>query len=204
MMAFGCSIMAGEEIENLPQIPKLLAKHFDEELINYAKVGSSNDEIIHTAFENITPGQTIIVGITDVARVYWPHHKADQVQSFSISNFKGKLTGLKNTLDSWYKFCYNEEVLEQYYYSKYKHLERYCHNMGNNIYFMNFCAGDRGVIANAKEGNWCTSVPSLIKFTDSSPRYGREPKGHPNSQAHIQYTRYLLETFPTLKEKRRK
>ena len=34
MMAFGCSIMAGEEIENYRKY-----KHFDEELINYAKVG---------------------------------------------------------------------------------------------------------------------------------------------------------------------
>ena len=76
--------------------------------------------------------------------------------------------------------------------------------MGNNIYFMNFCAGYKGAFYNAEGGNWCTSVPSLIRFTDSSPRYGREPKGHPNSQAHIHYTRHLLETFPALKEKRRK
>jgi len=204
MMAFGCSIMAGEEIENQPQIPKLLAEHFGEELINHAKVGSSNDEIIHTAFEKITPSQTVIIGITDVARVYWPHHKTSNVQSFSVSNFKGKLTGLKETLDSWYKFCYNEEVLEQYYYSKYKHLERYCHMMGNNIYFMNFCAGSDAGFSEAQGDNWCTSGPSLVKFTDSSPRYGRQPKGHPNSQAHVQYTRYLLETFPALREKRRK
>ena len=95
MMAFGCSVMYGEEIETQQTIPKLLAKHFDEELINYAKVGSSNDEIIHTAFTEIKPKQTVIIGITDVARVYWPHSMTDNIQSYSISNFRGKLVGLK-------------------------------------------------------------------------------------------------------------
>ena len=202
MMAFGCSVMAGEEIEGNPQIPKILAKYFDEELHNFAEVGSSNDEIIHTAFENVQPGHTIIVGITDVGRVFWPHHQADQVQSFSLSNFKGRLMGMKNTLDTWFKFCYNEEVLEKHYYRKYKHLEKYCHMMGNKIYFMNFCCGWKGAIANAEGGNWLTTKESLLSFTDER-KLGRMPKGHPTSRAHIKYTNYLIENYPVLRDRKR-
>ena len=160
-MAFGCSVMYGEEIETQQTIPKLLAEHFGEELINHAKVGSSNDEIIHTAFTEITPKQTVIIGITDVARVYWPHSMTDNIQSYSVSNFRGKLIGLKNTLDSWYKFCYNEEVLYKYTYQKLKHLEKYCHNMGNNIYFLNFCSHRKG-FTEAEGRNWCTKDTSLV------------------------------------------
>ena len=70
---------------------------------------------------------------------------------------------------------------------------------------MNFCAGWKDAFSNAEGANWCTtSVPSLLNYTDESPRCGRAPNGHPNSQAHIQYTRYLLETFPALREKKRK
>lgn len=201
MMAFGCSIMYGEEIETQLTIPKLLAKHFDEELINYAKVGSSNDEIIHTAFTEIKPKQTIIIGITDVARVYWPHSMTDNIQSYSISNFRGKLVGLKNTLDSWYKFCYNEDVLYKYTYQKLKHLEKYCHNMGNNIYFFNFCSGRHG-FSQAEGRNWCTIDTSLVSYTDQF-ELGRMPKGHPTSRAHLKYTRYLLDNYKALKEKTR-
>ena len=202
MMAFGCSIMAGEEIEANPQIPKILAEYFNEELHNFAQVGASNDEIIHTAFENVQPGHTVIVGITDVGRVFWPHHKADQVQSFSLSNFKGRLPGMKNTLDTWFKFCYNETVLEKHYYKKYKHLEKYCHMMGNKIYFMNFCAGADGAFADAVGGNWLTKGDSLVRFTDER-KLGREVKGHPSSRSHIKYTRYLLENYPVLRDRKR-
>ena len=125
----------------------------------------------------------------------------DNIQSYSISNFRGKLVGLKNTLDSWYKFCYNEDVLYKYTYQKLKHLEKYCHNMGNNIYFFNFCSGRHG-FSQAEGRNWCTIDTSLVSYTDQF-ELGRMPKGHPTSRAHLKYTRYLLDNYKALKEKTR-
>ena len=52
MLAFGCSIVAGEEIETEPTIPKLFAEHINEPLENYSKAGLSNEEILFTAYES--------------------------------------------------------------------------------------------------------------------------------------------------------
>ena len=52
-MAFGCSVVQGEELKFKPTVAKLFAEYIDEPLLNYAKPGASNDQILFTAGEHI-------------------------------------------------------------------------------------------------------------------------------------------------------
>ena len=62
MLAFGCSIVAGEELEGKQIIPKLFAEHIGEPLINHGLIGAGNDEILLEAFDKVEPGHTVLVG----------------------------------------------------------------------------------------------------------------------------------------------
>lgn len=196
MLAFGCSIVAGEEIETEPTIPKLFAEHINEPLENYSKAGLSNEEILFTAYENIKLGHTILVGITDISRVYWPHADTNNMQSQSINNQrepKFPLQGLKKTLDHYVKFCYNEHTLEHYYYKRFKHLEQYCQQLGNKIYFFTSIASTDSQLTQFHGNNWYTKT-SLINFCDDN-NLGRMPKDHPTSKAHQGYFNEMVKEY---------
>jgi hypothetical protein len=189
MLAFGCSIVAGEELEGKQTIPKLFAEHIGEPLINHGLIGAGNDEILLEAFEKIEPGHTILVGITDVARVFWPHIAVtDGLQTYSV-NEKSELNRLKETLDLWFKWCYNELTLEQYYIKRFKHLEKYCEMLGNKIYFFSGITPPTSQFQELHGANWHTSS-ALIDYAD---QYGRELKGHPNEICHIKYFESMKE-----------
>ena len=59
MLAFGCSIVAGEELEGKQTIPKLFAEHIGEPLHNHGLIGAGNDEILLEAFDKVEPGHTL-------------------------------------------------------------------------------------------------------------------------------------------------
>ena len=188
-MAFGCSITAGEELKFKPTIPKLFAEYIDEPLLNYAKPGASNDQILFTAGEHIEPGHTILVGITSTGRIYWPHPDEFDMKSYHIDNYNNR-KGMKETLETWYKYCYNHNVIEQYYLKRYQHLEKYCKLLGNKVYFFTGAASTPSLFETVHGDNWFTKI-SLDVFCDSRD-LGRQPKGHPSSRAHKQYFEEMI------------
>jgi len=191
MLAFGCSIVAGEELEGKQIIPKLFAEHIGEPLFNFGRIGAGNDEILLEAFEQVKPGHTVLVGITDISRIFWPHVSvADEMQTYSI-NEKSKLPGLKESLDLYFKWCYNEDTLEQYYIKRFKQFEKYCQVLGNKIYFFSGISRSTSRFKTLHGTNWHTSS-TLMDYAD---QYGIEPKGHPNEMCHIKYFESMKEEF---------
>jgi len=193
MLAFGCSIVQGEELETELTVPKLFAKYLNEPLENFSNRGASNEEILFTAFENMKPGHTILVGLTDISRVYWPHTDTDCMQSQQVDSgekIKEPLKGLANTLDLWVKFCYNEYTLEHYYYKRFKHLEQYCQQLGNKIYFFSSISPPDSQLKQFHGNNWFTKI-SLVNYCDDN-NLGRMPKGHPTSKAHQEYFKEMI------------
>lgn len=196
MLAFGCSIVQGEELETELTVPKLFAKYLNESLENFSKSGASNEEILFTAYENIKPGHTILIGLTDISRVYWSHTNTDCMESWSVDvarQPKNPLAGMKNSLDTWLKFCYNEYTLEQYYYKRFKHLEEYCKVLGNNIYFFSSISPPDSSLIQHHGKNWYTKT-SLVNYCDNN-QLGRMPKGHPTSLAHQEYFKEMLKEY---------
>lgn len=195
MLAFGCSIVEGEELEGQRTIASDFAHHINEPLKNFGKAGSSNEEILFTAYENIKPGHTILVGLTDISRVYWSHKDTDKMQSQQIKSggIKFPLQGLEKTLDEWVKFCYNEYTLEHYYYKRFKHLEQYCQQLGNKIYFFSSISPPDSQLKQFHGNNWFTKI-SLVNYCDEHS-FGRMPKGHPTSKAHQEYFNEMKKEF---------
>ena len=196
MLAFGCSMVQGEELEGQRTIASEFANHINEPLINFANAGMSNEEILFTAYENIKPGHTVLVGLTDISRVYWPHANTDSMQSQSVSNRrepKNPLAGLKNSIDSWFKFCYNEYTLEQYYYKRFKHLEEYCKVLGINIYFFSSIGPTDSSLIQHHGNNWYTKT-SLVNYCNDN-NLGIMPRGHPSSRAHQEYFTEMIKEY---------
>jgi len=194
MLAFGCSITAGEELEGQPTVASLFADYINEPLTNFASGGASNEEILFTAHEKITAGQTVLVGISDISRVYWPHSKTIEMSSQQMDKEpKNPLPGMKNSLDTWLKFCYNEYTLEQYYIKRFKHLEKYVQTLGNKIYFFSGISPPDSLFKKQHGNNWFTKI-SLVNFCDEHS-LGRMPKGHPTSEAHKQYFEEMIKEF---------
>ena len=192
MMAFGCSIVQGEELKFKPTVAKLFAEYIDEPLLNYAKPGASNDQILLTAGEHIEAGHTILVGITEVSRVFWPHPEDERVKSFHLDNYNNR-KGMKETYESWLKYCYKHETVEQYYLKRYQHLEKYCRELGTKVYFFTSIASEPSLFEKQHGGNWFTKI-SLDNFC-ASRKLGREPKGHPSSEAHKQYFEEMIKEY---------
>ncbi len=69
MLAFGCSIVAGEEIEKKPTLTKLFAEHINEPLENSIKACKSKEEILFTEYKNIKLGHSILIGISKISRL---------------------------------------------------------------------------------------------------------------------------------------
>lgn len=195
MLAFGCSIVQGEELEGQRTIASDFAHHVNEPLENFGKAGSSNEEILFTAYENIKPGHTILVGLTDISRVYWPHTHTDKMQSQQVDSggTKFPLLGLDNTLDLWVRFCYNEHTLEHYYYKRFKHLEQYCQQLGNKIYFFSSISPPDSQLNQFHGNNWYTKI-SLVNYCDNN-NLGRMPNGHPTSIAQQKYFKEIIKEY---------
>lgn len=195
MLAFGCSIVQGEELGKELTIPKLFAEYLNEPLKNFGNCGASNEEVLFTAHEKITAGHTVLVGLTDISRVLWPHKDTDCMQSQQVNSggIKAPLRGLENTLDLWVRFCYNEYTLEHYYYKRFKHLERYCQQLGNKIYFFSSISPPDSQLKQFHGNNWFTKI-SLTNYCDDN-NLGRMPKGHPTSLAHQEYFKEMLKEY---------
>jgi len=192
MMAFGCSVVQGEELKSKPTVAKLFAEYINEPLLNYGHPGSSNDQILFTAGEHIEAGHTILVGITEVSRVFWPHHNEFSLKSYKQDQHDNK-KGMKDVLEIWYKYCYHHIPLEQYYLKRYKHLEKYCRELGAKVYFFTSLASQPSLFEKQHGGNWFTKI-SLDNFCDDR-ELGRQPKGHPSSEAHKQYFEEMIKEY---------